>query len=74
MFDFSKMDQAFAAMGELDGLLRGIRDEQRTTNMLLAMLVGGQRGTDADVDAILDSAPTIAAGARDIANGPDART
>lgn len=74
MFDFSKMDQAFAAMGELDGLLRAILAEQRTTNMLLAMLVGSQRGTDADADNILDSVLTIAAGARDIANGLDART
>lgn len=71
MFDFSKMDQAFAAMGELDGLLRSIRDEQRTTNMLLAMMVSAdyanRSGFPADLAGVL-------AQAREVALGPDART
>lgn len=71
MFDFSKMDQAFQAMGELDGLLRGIRDEQRVSNVLLAMLISdgyaARTGHPADV-------PGIMAQVREIAFGPDSRT
>jgi len=70
MFDLSKMDQAFTAMGELDALLKSIRDEQRVTNVLLAMQISDayatRTGHPADVPGVLAQVAAIA-------NGPDVK-
>jgi len=71
MFDFSKMDQAFTAMGELDTLLRSILAEQRTTNVMLGMLIRAAEGSNVfDVDRAMQ----LVRDATAIANGPDSRT
>lgn len=84
MFDFSKMSEAFAALETLDQRMTEIRDEQRTTNVLLGMLIAERNGglgnqswprdTLAFIEWVGPAALEILGSARDIATGPHSRT
>lgn len=81
MFDFDKIAQAMEGVGELDALLRDIRHEQiamvaeqRTTNMLLGMMIAHRDASVESLQTLDRIAGAIVTDAQAIANGPDART
>lgn len=69
------MTEAMGALGQLDQLLHEMRQEQRVTNLLLAMILAG-RNVSIPSNGTLDDRAALAylAQAEEIARGGDGKT